>query len=369
MLGTYYRRTFRLAVALGLHIDATRVLRAPILWREADGRQRLALVPRVDVADLLGGLSVFAGLERTARGMDVLAPWAVDGAHRLDRWPYGEWLRARGVDGTAYRAAEAYIGALASAPLDDLSLLQIVWWVRKAGGVLQALHSGVQFRVREGAQELSKRITKNLRRPVMTDSPIIAVERDSDRVVLFQADGSRCVADAAIIAVPLNQVKRIDFRPRLDDRVAEMHDRLGFGRIVKAVGLVDHRLSARHRLVVGGRVVSVAWSRGPRVAEGLIVGAGVECSDHAILADLGDAFGVSSWSDGAVTRWNEEPFIGGSYLVARPGDLTRYGPQLRTAQGRVLFAGNERSSAPCTLEGAVESGIDAAESALAVIDA
>jgi len=368
MLGTYYRRTFQLTAALGLHTEPTRALRAPILWRDADGRQQLARVLRVDVPDLLGGLSVFAHLERAARGMDVLAPWAVDGARRLDKWPYGEWLRARGVDGTAYRAAEAYIGALASASLDELSLLQIVWWVRKAGGVLQALHSGIQFRVGEGAQEISKRIARELRGPVITESPVTAVERDADRVVLSQADGSsHCVADAAIIAVPLNQVKRIDFRPGLDEPLAAMHHELGFGRIIKAVGVADHRLPARHRLVVGGRSVSLAWTRGARVAEGLIVGAAVDQSNEAILADLGDAFGVTSWSDAVVTRWHEEPFISGSYLVARPGDLTRHGPQLRAAQGRVFFAGNERSSAPCTLEGAVESGIHAAESALALI--
>jgi monoamine oxidase len=61
--------------------------------------------------------------------------------------------------------------------------------------------------------------------------------------------------------------------------------------------------------------------------------------------------------------WNERPETAGSYLVLRPGELTRHRDALRQRDGRVVYAGAEASSSPSFIAGAAEAGARAAETA------
>ncbi|MEO9176851.1 MAG: FAD-dependent oxidoreductase, partial [Gaiellales bacterium] len=63
--------------------------------------------------------------------------------------------------------------------------------------------------------------------------------------------------------------------------------------------------------------------------------------------------------------WNEQPETAGSYLVLRPGELTRHRAALRQHDGRVVYAGVEASSSPSFIAGAAEAGACAAEAAKA----
>jgi monoamine oxidase len=250
-----------------------------------------------------------------------------------------------------------------SSPLDRLSLLQILWWVRKSGGILRALHSGIQFRIAEGAQAVSQTLARGLEAPLLLSAPVRRIADRGSGVTADLEDGTQLAAQVVVVAVPLIEVRAIEFEPPLRPALRALHDELGFGRITKVA--VSGRIPARvkHRLVIGGRAVTLMWRRGSAV-EGLVYDEAADAPEDVLLGDMADAFGVDSWRSSVVTRWNREPYVGGSYLVARPGELARHGAALLEDQGNVCFAGNERSSAPCTMEGAVESGERAGARAL-----
>jgi monoamine oxidase len=59
--------------------------------------------------------------------------------------------------------------------------------------------------------------------------------------------------------------------------------------------------------------------------------------------------------------WDEQPFTRGAYCVYQPGELSTLLPAAIMPEKRMLFAGEHCSSHPAWMQGALESGIRAAE--------
>jgi monoamine oxidase len=59
--------------------------------------------------------------------------------------------------------------------------------------------------------------------------------------------------------------------------------------------------------------------------------------------------------------WDEQPFAKGAYCVYQPGELATLLPAAMAREGRILFAGEHCSSHPAWMQGALESGLRAAQ--------
>lgn len=64
---------------------------------------------------------------------------------------------------------------------------------------------------------------------------------------------------------------------------------------------------------------------------------------------------------GAVKCWDDDRWARGAYAYFRPGEMTELLPLVPVAEGRVHFAGEHASAYPHWMEGAVESGLRAAQ--------
>ena len=60
-------------------------------------------------------------------------------------------------------------------------------------------------------------------------------------------------------------------------------------------------------------------------------------------------------------NWDAEPYARGAYCTFEPGMMRRQLPVMRRPHGRVHFAGDHCSSLPGWVQGAIESGHEAAE--------
>ena len=63
---------------------------------------------------------------------------------------------------------------------------------------------------------------------------------------------------------------------------------------------------------------------------------------------------------GASYAWDADPWSRGDYAWFRPGQMRRFLPHLATPEGRVPFAGDQTSTSPGWMNGALESGLRAA---------
>jgi monoamine oxidase len=152
--------------------------------------------------------------------------------------------------------------------------------------------------------------------------------------------------------------------PRFDPPLPPELRALGEIRVdpgVKITAVLPAGRSPVHRITLGGQPVGGAWRYGRRVCGFAL--SEPRASDADLRADLAAAYHAdpAELGDVLVFRWDGHPTVGGCDIGFAPGQLTRLGPRLAQPHGRVFFAGAERSSWPNNMEGAVESGLAAAD--------
>jgi monoamine oxidase len=330
----------------------------PLSWRLPDRTYRGRLPPP---GAALGLGRTLAAAARLSRHLDPEAPWAGSNAARLDARTVADWLAELRVGRDATYVIDRVVSALSSAPLDRMSLLHFLWWMRLAGGPLRSLRTTFQWRIGEGAQELARRLAADAG-DVAVDSPVDCIEHGRG-VRVTTVDGRSFSARRAIMAVPASVLDRIAADPPFAS--AGEHAGLRIRPGTKLAALLPEGHVPGHNTVIGGSVLAAAWRRGRRVSGFTVSNPALPSS--VLAADLAAAFGVAAGdlSHVKVCRWDEEDHIPGCEVAFGPGQITAIGPGLARSQGALLFAGAERSSWPNNMEGAVRSGERAAAEAIA----
>jgi len=67
-----------------------------------------------------------------------------------------------------------------------------------------------------------------------------------------------------------------------------------------------------------------------------------------------------NFEGGTSVSWGDDPYARGAISWFRPGEMTRWLPELARPEGRIHFAGEHTSVLAATMEGALESGVRAA---------
>lgn len=368
-VGPDHHKMRALAAELALNLVSAGVGARPLLWRLGD-EEHAGFTPPLSLGGYASLGRTLLRLKRLSLRVDPMSPWHSPDAKELDGRSFGGWLDEVGLRGKAREALEAPILGFATVGSRELSLLQVLWWMKRAGGFWPALRNGSAMRLAEGAQSIPLRLADRLNGSVCLGSPVVSVEQDEQSVSVHRAGGGPSIrARRAVIAVPPPALRSISFSPALDESQRAMIEELRFGQAIKVcAGAADDssvRPRVRHRAFVGGSPLQVGWRTG-NVLAGIARGEGANCPIEDLLADLARSFGAAPDTLGTAeaAHWDQEQFSGGTYIAFSPGQLVRHGPHLRRPHGAIHFAGAERSSWPDQMEGAVESGIQTARRVL-----
>lgn len=357
-VGRVHKRVRSLVSIHGLSLEGG-VSSGPVLWR-LGGEQLVSRWPTLSPRDLLTLVTCVVRLARLARSVDPLCPERSDRTPELDRISFDEWLRACGASGKPRALLVTLLEGFASKPADQISLLQVAWWARRAGGVVRALRSGSSLRISRGAQTLPLAMAHRLREPVRLRQPVATIRVDEEQVVIRCSDEEEFWADGVVVATSVPAGERIVIDPPTIGGIA---DQSGYAQATKVAAVVRFEPVASHRLVIGGTHLDFAWRRG-RCLSG--IGRAGSASVDELVAELTSAFGARDVVASDASCWAQEIFSGRCYLAAAPGILS--GRVLRThSESRIAFAAAEESSWPSAMEGALESGELAAERVLAAV--
>lgn len=350
LVGTHYTQLHQLIAGLGLHLQPQ--LQLPRVALHPNARPELRP-------------SQFHAIARAARDLRRWSslipphePWRAPQATELDHLSLCEWLDSTSLpDQTASLLASA-TSSFTLAAAERLSLLHFLVWVAPAGG-LNALWRETRWRVREGAQEISRRLAARLRTPPVLNNPVSAIEDTGIGVTVHGADGRCWHAAHAAVCVPLPTTDAIEFQPNLPTEQAALVADVTSPAVTKLVASITRRGSLVH---IGDPVLRVADRSGDQ-ALGFAYGDDSDLPANQLRAHLLGTLGLRHRDvDGFVAqRWRHEPHARGGYPAFSPGQLTHHGPALRTSHGRIHFAGGDRSTWPGTMEGAVRDGNRLAE--------
>jgi monoamine oxidase len=359
-LSPRHERVQGMARDLGLTVEPSALAGSPqLLWR-IGSKPRVGRIPPMSASETFHFMRAALRLRGLARQVPPEAAWTASRAAEFDAISFGEWLQRQRVTGAGYRMAVALVGGYATFALERLSLLYVLRWVSRSGGVLQGYRYIGTLQIREGTQELARRTQQRLRGEVVLGAPVHRIAQDSAGVQVDAGARGSWRGRRAIVSVPISMMGEIEFDPPLPEEQAALHRELRFGKAAKAVVVAPDRVPVKHRGTLGGAPVEVSWLRG-RSATALATGELASTRPEALSGQLAGLYGLDlARCEAESVEWTAEPFMGGSYLVWEPGQLLRHGPNLQLPHRLVHFAGADRSSWT-GMEGAIQNGEQVAE--------
>jgi monoamine oxidase len=227
---------------------------------------------------------------------------------------------------------------------------------------------------------------RRLRRHVRLGAHVVAVEQDAEGVTVRcrTPTGIRSeTGDYCICTVPFGVLRHIDFRPALSKGKYRAIRSLNYNPSTKILLQVRRRFWERDGIVGGATptdlpIRRIVYPSHPPAEDerGVLLASYTWGQDAARWGALspGDRIDlalrdvakihpeiVDHCEGGASHAWYNDPYAVGAFALFEPGQETTLQPDIVRPEGRVHFAGEHCSLWHAWIEGALESGIRAAE--------
>ncbi len=295
------------------------------------------------------------------------------------------WLGGLGLDEAAVRLAYDLNPSFGD-HAGDISALLLFF--RAAFSLAQrraAPDGALGYTVRDGVQKIPEALAGLLEEEVRFGRRVTAITTGRDGAEAHCANGETCRAGHVICALPVAVLRDIRFEPRLSGRQAEAVQRIESQAVTQMyfahrspfweedgyaaslftdgpAGMFAATRSGTNPEEVTG---FTAWIMGPRAKalEALEDAAAANVVLDAIGAARPAARGQLEYL--GAKAWGKDPCARGAWAYYRPGQVTRLAAALGQAHGRIRFAGEQVARSSRGMEGAMESGEDAAGEILA----
>lgn len=379
-VGSGYRRLLALAAELGVgvvpggaeaRVGLYRINGATVAGRDwpASPANRLDAAERAIEPAML--LSHYARRLPPLAGIDA---WQEAGAiAALDR-PLGTMLAEAGASAEALRLIEANLNGNRLASLSALHAARTFAIYRASPGPTLVIAGG--------SQRLPEAMARALRAEPRLDHRVAALAEDAGGVTATLADGRRIRARQAICTIPLAALRGIGIEAAIDRATAATIAELPYTRASFAY------LSATEPFWEGDGGGETLWTdvpllgrvfvlgRSPAMLKVWTTGANADLLDRmppaeagrAIIAAL-EAARPAAKGKLAVARllsWQTNPYARGIYHHLAPGQAVLLADAIADGRRtRLHFAGEHFAATASGMEGALESGEEAARRALA----
>jgi monoamine oxidase len=243
--------------------------------------------------------------------------------------------------------------------------------------------SGVNWRVREGLGAVIAELA--IGAPVRYGCAVRAIDRSGARLAIETGMGVvQCRAAIVTLSSALLAKAPDLFRPALPAKIEaaeklplglanklflHLEDPTAFEPDTRAFGKIDDRATAAYQFRGQGRPL-VECFFGGELADELDKG-GLDAAASFAAGELSGLFGAGIRKTIRPLRfhgWRKDPWAAGAYSYARPGFATCRTELAAPVEDRIFFAGEACStSSYSTAHGAYETGVQAAENAVAAM--
>ncbi|NBE49925.1 flavin monoamine oxidase family protein [Streptomyces boluensis] len=259
------------------------------------------------------------------------------------------------------------VGGFAGGSSKDGAYEALAQWWQVAGGKLADWITIEGQAPASGMSALVQEILNDAEADLHLNSPVTRVDDDGSLVRVTTASGREFAAPVAVLAVPANVWRTIDFRPGLPPVHAETAERgIGvphtsrlwlrvrgdFGPVhVRDVenGLLTPMFT--HAVLDNGEQLLTGYSQDPSLDVS---------RPEQVRAALQRLLPQAELISYRAHDWGHDPYSLGGWTLRRPGQLTQL-PEVQEPHGRVAFANDGIASGwNGFVDGAIESGFRAA---------
>jgi len=251
----------------------------------------------------------------------------------------------------------------------------------------------MDFKVPGGNSRLIDVLGDEIGRENIKLEHIVVGIRHAHRRVEVQVGASDCslTADFCICAIPAHCLLDIDWGEQPPEEKLEAAKELQYARITKTAVLCSERFWPKPRM--GGfsvctnlasdfcfdstylqqgsaKRILCSYAIGEKADD--IAASPLEKLKYWIIEDVANAYGLNWNSEKSIRTalaieqqaWQADRFTRGAYAFYRPGQWFTVMPALKARFGRVFFAGEHIADWQGFMEGAVQTGYDAADAVL-----
>jgi Monoamine oxidase len=306
---------------------------------------------------------------------DITDPsWPPASLWKYDRMSYTEFLRSRGASPEAI--ARMSVFGIWGDGLDTVSALMVL---RDDAFFESATRD---FHIRGGNDHLPKAFADRLREKILYGSPVVRIEHDKrgTRVVFRRrTEHHALAADFLIIAIPFSVLRRMELSPHFSKEKQEVIEQLPYYSVAR-VNLQSRQKFWIEQGLTGdavgdlaiGSVRDITFGQpGPRgilqnYADGpqarRICAMNEQDRISFVLDETEKVLpGIRENFEGGVSKcWDEDEWERGASSWYKPGQMEEFWPHVARPEGRVHFAGDHTSPWIRWMQGALFSGIRAA---------
>jgi len=250
----------------------------------------------------------------------------------------------------------------------------------------------MDFKVRGGNSRLVDALAKKIGlQNIRTEQIVVGIREINKRVqVRVEGSGTPIIADYCVCAIPAHCMIDVDWGKRSPRKHLEAAAQLQYARITKTAVLCSHRFwpepeSGGYSVCTnlasdfcfdstfkqkGTKGILCSYAVGDKAMD--IASSPQDKLKYWIVEDVANANGLN-WSANHSKNialamqqqpWQADPFTRGAYAFYRPGQWFTVRNALRKRFGHVFFAGEHIADWQGFMEGAVQTGYDAAKAIL-----
>ncbi len=298
---------------------------------------------------------------------------------KYDNLPFAEFMQRQGASADAAELLGICDWDVVGEDFEQRSTLDVLAQV-----ATYSFFSNERYAIDGGNDRLPKALALSLRERIYYGATVSWIEQDDKSATVHYSHGgfsNAISAERVVITVPLPRLGHIRFQPALSAEKRTAIREISYASVARA--FVQCRRKFWIEQGFSGYAftdlpISFLWDASGLRHDGRGILQCFMCGRHArrfapmgeekrlrfILENLNHVFPqVHEHFESALFKcWDEDPFAMGGYAYFKPGQLSRFLPELARPEGRLHFAGEH--AAPIWLrglaQGALESGIKAA---------
>ena len=265
----------------------------------------------------------------------------------------------------------AWVGHF-NAPLDQCAYVNALRWTAGASGHWHLMHeASAIYRLKDGNDTLANAIADDADADIRLNAPVARVEHNNDGVTVTYGDGQQLQARKAVITLPVNILHKLDIQPALSEgKLAPSRERTA-SQGVKAWMRVGRRgapgpIKPFFAYSAQDKPLSVIRTEFIGENDAVLVGFGADGNRIDVTDKAQVQAAVDVWRDDlevlevAGHKWGEDPYAEETWLIQRPGQLTKYHAAQQASEGALHFASGDIANLWAGFfDGAIESGLRA----------
>ena len=286
---------------------------------------------------------------------------------RFDRQTVAERLAELDLDDEERDVLTAELESVTHAPLADAGAVSVLRWHALSGYSLELTQfTGGRVTIDGGTGALLSAIADAAPFERRLATPVAAVDRRNEHAEVHTRSGEVFAARAAIVAVPLNALRGIEFTPELSEAkqraIALGQASRGIKVMIRARGdnVLENSIRPGHPF--GYLASETLVGDGTQVMIGF--GPDAERCDPADLvgmqASLDQTLPGYELIDATAHNWLADEFSRGTWAIHRPGWYQHHHATMRRPEGNLILSGSDLANGWAGfIDGAIESGLEA----------